>query len=103
MLDQPGLVIQRLGTAAAGLAGVGPVRTSRALGAGDRAGRRGPGRVDGRSVLLPGGYLVPGGEGRGRAAAGGPAAARRVHPADLQLLGRAGRAGAAGTGAADRL
>ena len=43
MLDQSGLVIERPGTAAAGLAGVGPVRTNRALGAGDRASRPGPG------------------------------------------------------------
>ena len=50
MLDQSGLVIQRPGTGAAGLAGVGPVRTNRALGAGDCAGRPGPGRVHGRGV-----------------------------------------------------
>jgi hypothetical protein len=56
------------GTGAAGLAGISPVRTNRALGAGDRAGRPGPGRVDGRGVLLPDGHLVPGAEGRGRAA-----------------------------------
>src|SRR5450755_2279947 len=103
MLDQSGLVIQRPGTGAAGLAGVGPVGTNRALGAGDRAGRPGPGRVHGRGVLLPGGHLVPGAEERGRAAVDGPAAAGRVHPADLQRLGRAGYAGAAGAGAADRL
>ena len=84
VLDQSGLVIERPGTGAAGLAGVGPVGTNRALGAGDRAGRPGPGRVHGRGVLLPGRHLVPGAEGRGRAAVNGPTAAGRVHPADLQ-------------------
>ncbi len=53
-LDQPAEILVSPAEPLDDLAGVGPVRTNRALGAGDRPGRPGPGRVHGRVCF----YLV---------------------------------------------